>query len=223
VSRRRTPSFPIAILAAFAAVFAIGLGVLVLPRPASGASAIGSEHSIGSASAPVVVDEWADFECPACQRFALGQGRELLNTLVADGTVRFVYHHMAFLGDESVLAASASECANEQGRFWDYHDVLFSHTAGRNQGVFTRPKLEQYGGDLGLDTAAFSACVDSGRYDVWVRAQTEAGRQQGVGSTPTLFVNGSPIQSVANFDELRGLLLSASQSAATAQGSAAAS
>jgi len=116
---------------------------------------------------------------------------------------------MAFLGDESVKAASASECADEQGRFWDYHDVLFSHTAGRGQGVFTRPKLEQYAEDLGLDSGAFNACVESGRYDDWVRAQTEAGRQQGVNSTPTLFVNGRRIAPVASFDELRALVLAA--------------
>jgi protein-disulfide isomerase len=120
---------------------------------------------------------------------------------------------MAFLGDESVLAASASECANEQGHFWDYHAVLFSHTAGRNQGVFTRPKLEQYAADIGLDSTAFDVCVESGRYDDWVRAQTDDGRQQGVKATPTLFVNGRPIQSVASFDELRALILAASAAA----------
>jgi protein-disulfide isomerase len=119
---------------------------------------------------------------------------------------------MAFLGDESVLASSASECANEQGRFWDYHDVLFSHTAGRNQGVFTRPKLEQYAADAGLDTTAFNACVDSGRYDDWVRAQTVAGRQQGVNATPTLLVNGRPIPPVSSFAELRALVLAATPS-----------
>jgi protein-disulfide isomerase len=63
--------------------------------------------------------------------------------------VRFVYRHMAFLGDESVLAAAASECADEQGRFWEYHDALFSHTAGRGRGVFTTPRLEQYAARLG--------------------------------------------------------------------------
>jgi protein-disulfide isomerase len=130
---------------------------------------------------------------------------------------------MAFLGDESVLAASASECANEQGRFWDYHDVLFSHTAGRNQGVFSRAKLEQYAADAGLDSIAFNTCVESGRYDDWVRAQTDAGRQQGVMATPTLFVNGRPIPPVASFEELRAFVLAASPPSANAQQSSAAS
>jgi protein-disulfide isomerase len=124
---------------------------------------------------------------------------------------------MAFLGAESVLAASASECADEQGRFWDYHDVLFSHTAGRNQGVFTTARLEHYATDLGLDTSAFNTCVESGRYDGWVRAQTEAGQQQGIHATPTLLINGRPIAPIASFDELRALVLAASPSAPRAQ------
>ena len=130
-----------------------------------------------------------------------------MNTLVADGTVRFVYRHMAFLGEESVQAAAASECASEQGRFWDYHDVLFDHTAGRGRGVFTTPRLEQYAADIGLDGVAFNTCVESGRYRDWVNGQTELGRQQGVSSTPTLIVNGRLIPLQASFDELRALLV----------------
>jgi protein-disulfide isomerase len=122
---------------------------------------------------------------------------------------------MAFLGDESVQAAAASECADEQGRFWDYHDVLFNHTAGRNKGVFTRPKLEQYAADIGLESTAFNACVESGRYDDFVRAQTEAGRQLGVNSTPTLFINGQRTPLVATFDQLRALVLAARGSASS--------
>lgn len=112
-----------------------------------------------------------------------------------------------------MLAAAASECADEQGRFWDYHDILFKYTAGRGKGVFTRPKLEQYGADIGLDSTAFNACVESGRYEDWVRKQTDAGRQLGVNSTPTLFINGQRTPPVASFDELRAVVLAAAGSA----------
>ena len=121
---------------------------------------------------------------------------------------------MAFLGDESVQAAAASECASEQDRFWEYHDALFEHTAGRGKGVFTRPKLEQYGADIGLDATAFNSCVESGRYTDWVQGQTELGRQQGVNSTPTLIINGRPTGPLASFDELRALVTAAARSAA---------
>lgn len=118
---------------------------------------------------------------------------------------------MAFLGDESVWAAAASECADDQGRFWDYHDVLFTHTAGRAKGVFTKPNLKQYAAGLGLDTSAFGTCVDSGRYEDWVRSQTDLGRQKGVIRTPTLIVNGSELASVPDFETLRAQLTSAAR------------
>jgi protein-disulfide isomerase len=129
--------------------------------------------------------------------------------LIADGTVRFAYRHMAFLGDESVWAAAASECANEQNRFWDYHDALFTHTAGRNQGVFTKDQLKQYAAGLGLARGAFDSCVDSSRYEDWVRAQIDVGRQQGVTSTPTVFINDQKVSPVPGFDDLRKLILNA--------------
>ena len=116
---------------------------------------------------------------------------------------------MAFLGPESVWAAAASECASEQNRFWEYHDVLFTHTAGRDKGVFTKPQLKQYASDLGLEREAFNSCVDSGRYEEWVQGQTQQGRLQGVTSTPTLMVNDQKLSPVpASFEDLRTTILS---------------
>ncbi len=113
---------------------------------------------------------------------------------------------MAFLGQESIWAAAASECAGEQGQFWQYHDALFAHTAGRNAGVYTRDKLKQYASGLGLDSSSFNACVDSGRYETWVQSQTQQGRAKGVTSTPTLIVNGHIVSPVPDFDTLRGII-----------------
>jgi protein-disulfide isomerase len=114
---------------------------------------------------------------------------------------------MAFLGDESVWAAAADECADEQDQFWTYHDVLFTHTAGRGQGVFSLPNLKRYAAELGLDGEAFNSCLDSRRYENWVRSQTDIGRQKGVTSTPTLVVNGHVVSPVPGFEDLRALLL----------------
>ena len=83
---------------------------------------ISLDKSIGPEEAPVVVMEYGDFQCPYCQQFAAGPGRQLKQNYVDRGQVRFVYRHLAFIGAESLWAAEASECANEQGRFWDYHD-----------------------------------------------------------------------------------------------------
>lgn len=109
------------------------------------------------------------------------------------GRVRFGVQQLAFLGNESQWAAEASECAAEQDAFWNYHDRLFAQQAGENLGGFRKDRLKQFAVDLGLDTAAFDACLDSGRYVQFVRDQTAAAQALGVRSTPTFLVNGQSV------------------------------
>lgn len=122
---------------------------------------------------------------------------------MAEGKVRKVWRHMAFLGPESISAAEASECAAEQGRFWEYHDKLFEEQAGRNRGAFSKANLKRFASELGLDTDPFDACVDSGKYADQVQQDMEAGRRAGVRAVPTLFVNGSKIEGVPSWDAFR--------------------
>jgi protein-disulfide isomerase len=125
-----------------------------------------------------------------------------------------VWHDLSFLGQESVWAAEAADCAAEQGQFWPYHDKLFAEQAGENHGAFSKNNLKLFAANLGLDQEAFSACVDSDRYAGQVRAETEAGRQQGVRSTPTLFVNGEKLEGVPSFDQLSQVIAAKAAEAA---------
>jgi protein-disulfide isomerase len=125
---------------------------------------------------------------------------------VAEGRARIVFHHLAFLGQESLWAAEAAECAREQGRFWDFHDALFAAQAGENRGAFGRDTLRRLAAELGLDTAAFNACVDSGRAAAAIQAEVAAGRAKGVRVTPTLFVAGQKIEGVPDFEQVRRLV-----------------
>ncbi len=97
--------------------------------------------------------------------------------------------HMAFLGEESQWAAEASECAGEQGKFWEYHDKLFESQNGENQGGFNKDKLKGFAKDLGLKQDQFDQCLDSGKFTQRVQEQTQAAQQLGVQSTPSFFVN----------------------------------
>jgi protein-disulfide isomerase len=159
----------------------------------------------GSATAPVTIDEYADFQCPACGQFARQTESQLVQTYIAEGMVKLVFHHFAFLGMESNWAAEASECANDQGRFWDFHDRLYASQAGENRGAFSRENLKKIGADLGLGTA-FAACVDSGRYAQTVRDATQAGTDRGVRATPTLFIGERKIEGAATFDQLKPII-----------------
>jgi protein-disulfide isomerase len=164
-----------------------------------------SGHTRGEASAPVTIEEWADFQCPACGQFARITEPALLSTYVSKGQVRIVFHHFAFLGLESSWAAEASECAAEQGKFFEYHDKLFASQAGENKGAFSKDNLKRFGTELGLGPN-FASCVDSGRYAQAVRDDTKVGEGRGVQATPTLFVNGRKIEYAATIDQLRAVI-----------------
>lgn len=95
---------------------------------------------------------------------------------------------------ESNWSAQAAECANQQGKFWQYHDKLFVVWAGENVGTYTRPKLKQYAADIGLDTNTFNQCLDSDRTASIVQADIAEATRMGVQGTPTFFVNGRLLQ-----------------------------
>lgn len=150
-------------------------------------------HSQGSPNAPVVIVEYADFQCPYCERHFKEVESRLKETYVKKGQVRLIYKHYAFLGQESVWAALAAECAGEQNKFWEYHDILFSRQNGENQGTFNPDKLKSWAAELKLDTKAFNQCFDSGKDVDIVRANTTEGQQLGIRGTPGFFVNDVPI------------------------------
>jgi len=120
--------------------------------------------------------------------------------------VRFVFRHFAFLGDESRWAAEAAECANEQGRFWDYYEKLFAEQAGENVGTFSLENLKRFAAELGLDTKRFNQCLDSGKYSAKVQRETLQGRQEGVRGTPTVFVNGRLVEDGGDYAALRAAI-----------------
>jgi protein-disulfide isomerase len=108
---------------------------------------------------------------------------------------------------ESHWAAEAAECANEQGRFWDYHDKLFVKWLGENVGMYQKDMLKKFAADLKLNTAQFNNCIDSDKYASVVQADIDEGTKLGVRGTPTFFANGKqlPIQAL-EFEEFARLL-----------------
>ena len=189
-----------------AALIVVGAGVFAfLPKnqTTTPVPEISLDKSLGEENAPVVVVEYGDFQCPACQRFFAGAVRQLKDEYVQTGKVRFVFRQFAFLGDESQWAAEASECANEQGRFWDYYDKLYQEQNGENVGVFSKDNLKRFSAELGLDNAEFNQCLDSGRYTAKVQQETLEGQQAGVRGTPLVFVNGQYIENGGSYPALK--------------------
>jgi protein-disulfide isomerase len=117
----------------------------------------------------------------------------LLKQYVDTGKAQFVYKHSAFLGQESVWAAQAAECAADQGKFWEYHNLLFERQQGENQGAFNKDNLIGFGKELGLDMVRFEPCVREDQTLARVQEDTSEGQGYGVRGTPTFFINGQAL------------------------------
>lgn len=147
---------------------------------------------LGAEDAPVVIVEFSDFRCPYCKRFY----DDTLPLIIENygDQIRFVYRDFPVVGGET--AAVASECADEQDGYWDYHDALFTEPSAYS-GVADYVELA---GEQGLDTAAFETCMDSDEIREEIVNDYNDARNYGVSGTPTFFVNGTRIIGAQGYD-----------------------
>jgi protein-disulfide isomerase len=144
----------------------------------------------GSADAPVTFDMFGDFQCPACGEFARTIEPIFLQEYVDTGKVKFVWHDYTWIGDESVEAAQAARCAGRQGKFWAYHDYLYTHQRGENIGTFATNNLLDFAASLGLDQSAFNECMQVGPDIPAIFDALRDGVSRGVAVTPSFLING---------------------------------
>ncbi|MCU0504185.1 MAG: DsbA family protein [Chloroflexi bacterium] len=150
----------------------------------------GAAPVLGDPAAPVLIEVWADYQCPYCGVMAHAVEPALLRDLVHTGEARLVFRDFAFLGEESVDAAAAARCAGQQGAYWRYHDLLFASQRGENQGAFGPENLTQLAVFADLDTQAFAECMDGREAHGAALVETEAGRAIDISSTPTFHIVG---------------------------------
>lgn len=167
------------------------------------------EKSIGPTDAKVVVTEYGDYQCPGCKSFALEIVPKIKADFVDTGQVRFAFRQMAFIGDESILAAEATECANDQGKFWEYHEKVYQNQGGENVGTYTVDSLTTWAGEVSLDTAKFKSCLTSHKFRGKVRQETNTGSNQGVYSTPALFINDKLVDPGSSYEQIKALITQA--------------
>ena len=149
-------------------------------------ASLGKGPALGSPSAPVTIVEFSDFRCSFCKKFWADTLPKLKKSYFDRGTVQFVFRHFAILGKQSEQAALASECAAEQGKFWQYHDKLFANQAALG---FTESKLKEYAGELRLQQAKFNSCLTTGKYKSKVEQETVTAAYLGGRGTPMFLVN----------------------------------
>lgn len=161
---------------------------------------------LGEASAPVTIVEYSDFRCPYCRVAAGAILGPLKKEYIRTGRVRFLYQPVAFLGPESIRAAEAAMCAEDQGRFWPYHDRLFAAQVGETRSAFDDSVLKHLAADLGLDRTRFNACLDRGRHRRDVEAVNREARALGVNGTPTFFIDGVKVVGAVPYGRIREIV-----------------
>jgi len=186
------------------AVVLVGMGAIALQQNQNKVSPVetSQDKSIGNADAPVVVVEYGDYQCPACGRFASTIKPKIVEEFVSTGQVRFVFRSFQFIGEESQWAAEAAECANEQGKYWEFYEKLYSEQAGENAGAFMKVNLEGFAVELGLQTEQFNQCLATGKFTEKVIAETLEAQRLGLRSTPSLLVNGELVEGGGQYEIL---------------------
>jgi protein-disulfide isomerase len=117
---------------------------------------------------------------------------QVLRQYIETGKAKLIWHDFPWIGQESTRAAQAARCAGRQGQFWEYHDYLYAHQRGENQGQFSAANLKAFAAALNLDVGTFGACLDKGEDQTAIRQDFNAGRTRGVNATPYFHVNGRP-------------------------------
>jgi protein-disulfide isomerase len=156
--------------------------------------------ALGSADAPITIVEFGDYQCTWCTRFHQDTKDPLVANFVDTGKVRFLFKDFPIHDRSSWLAAEASYCAADQGKYWEFHDRVYDEAAylyenrlaGENSGWITKASLNQYASDIGVaDDDAFSECLDSGKYSALIQQNYNLARTISLDSTPNFIILGS--------------------------------
>lgn len=151
--------------------------------------------SFGNQSASVTIIEFGDFQCHFCGRFAIQTEPSLNSTYFQTGKANLVFKHFVTHGPDSFSAAMASQCANDQGKFWNFYETLYNNQGEENSGWASANNMKKFAAGIpGMDTQKFDSCLDSQNYKSLVENDTNLAFSSGFQGTPTFIIqknNGS--------------------------------
>jgi len=147
--------------------------------------------------------EFGDFQCPFCARFFKDTLPQIKEKYIKTGKVKLVYRDFPItsIHDEAQKAAEAGECANEQGKFWPYHDILYERQASLGVANF-----KTWAKELGLNQTQFNECLDSGKYYEEIAKDLSDGQALGVTGTPATFINGKLVQGAVPYAQFEAII-----------------
>ena len=146
---------------------------------------------LGDPSAPITIVEFGDYQCHQCFNWFHNTKPDLTRDYIETGKVNLVFVDLAFLGNDSIKASQASYCAEDQEKYWDYHDLLYVSQEPKIDGGWAdSERLKAFAFSLGLDMELFESCLDSGKYSKRVQYNIQQARDHGVRGTPGFFIVG---------------------------------
>ena len=145
---------------------------------------------LGSESAPITIVKFGDYQCEACYHWFHNTRSTLIDNYIETGKAKLVFMDLPFLGRDSVTAAQASYCAEDQGKYWEYHTMLytFQEVEAYDSGWADRDRLNAFASSLDMNMDEFNECMDSSKYKNRVKANFDEAVRNGVQSTPTFII-----------------------------------
>lgn len=145
---------------------------------------------LGDPSAPITIVEFGDYQCEKCYEWFHDTKPSIVRDYFETGKANLVFVDLAFLGRDSPIAAQATYCAEDQGMYWDYHDLLYNSQESIDNGWANSERLKAFAFSLGLDMELFENCLDSEKYTKRVQYNVQQAREHGVKGTPGFFIVG---------------------------------
>ncbi len=143
---------------------------------------------MGDSKAPITILEWGDYQCTFCYKFHENTLDKIYDNYIKTGKVKLVFKDFPINGPDSFLAAEAAYCAEDQGRYWQYHDELYKNWGGERTGWITIESLDRFAVSTNLDLKEFNKCLDEKKYQDKVSALHEFGKEIGIDATPSFLV-----------------------------------
>ncbi len=145
---------------------------------------------LGDPNAPVTLVEFGDYQCHFCNVFFHSTEDDILKNYVETGKVKMIFKDYNIIGPDSIRASHGAHCANDQGLFWEYHDILYSNWTGENNGWASSENLVKFAQEIGLDMDEWSECVTNEHHSQTILASNEDAKNLGITGTPAFFVIG---------------------------------
>ena len=143
---------------------------------------------LGSASAPITIVEFGDYQCEACYHWYHNTRADIIDNYIETGKVNLVFMDLPFLGRDSITAAQATYCADDQGKYWEYHETLYNFQEAIDNGWASKDRLVSFAFNLDMNLDEFNDCMDSSKYAKRVKANYDESQRLGAEATPTFLI-----------------------------------